>query len=117
MSRDLSAVLQMLQAARLIQDFVTGVDRDTFEHDVMRQFAVIRAIEIIGEATRRLSDAFRLEHAQIPWKDMAGMRSKLIHDYDTVDLVQVWEVIQTDIPALIAQIGPLVPPDEPDRTE
>jgi uncharacterized protein with HEPN domain len=54
MSRDLSYLVHILQTARLLQEFVAGIDRETFERDVMRQFAVMRAIEIIGEATRRL---------------------------------------------------------------
>ncbi len=75
----------------------------------------MRRIEIIGEATRRLSPEFRAEHPEIPWQDMAGMRSKLIHDYDKVDLHRVWEVVERDIPALITHIEPLVPPDIPDE--
>jgi uncharacterized protein with HEPN domain len=80
MSRDLAYLLDILQQARLIQNFVQGMDKPTLEHDVKTQYAVIRAIEIIGEATRRLSPEFRADHPEIPWRQMAGMRSVLIHN-------------------------------------
>jgi uncharacterized protein with HEPN domain len=117
MSRDLTYVLDILIAARCIQTYMAGIDRPTFEQDTMRQDAIIRRIEIIGEATRRLSLEFRATHPNIPWQDMAGIRSRLIHDCDEVSLSLVWDVIQHDIPALIAQIEPLIPPDEPDENE
>jgi uncharacterized protein with HEPN domain len=117
MSRDLAHLLDILQQARLIQDFAQGMDKLTLERDVKTQYAVIRAIEIIGEATRRLSPAFKADHPEIPWKQMAGMRSILIHNYDEIDLGEVWRVVERDIPALIVHIEPLIPPDTPDEPE
>ncbi len=93
------------------------MDRPTFDQDLKTQDAVIRRVEIIGEATRRLSLEFRAAHPDIPWQAMAGMRSRLIHDYDEVSLNLVWDVIQQDIPTLIAQVEPLIPPDEADEDE
>jgi uncharacterized protein with HEPN domain len=117
MLRDSVYLLDILQQARLIQDFAQGMDKPMLERDVKTQYAVIRAIEIIGEATRRLSPAFKADHPEIPWKQMAGMRSVLIHTYDEIDLGEVWRVIERDIPALIAHIEPLVPPDTPDEPQ
>jgi uncharacterized protein with HEPN domain len=115
--RDPGYLLHILLSARLIREFVQGVNEEEFTRDLMRQDAIVRRIQIIGEATRRLSKAFRAAHPEIPWQDMAGMRSKLIHDYDKVDLHRVWEIVEHDIPALIAHIEPLVPPDTPDEPE
>ncbi|MBI5960371.1 MAG: DUF86 domain-containing protein [Chloroflexi bacterium] len=112
MPRDLTYVLDILIAAQRILTYMEGIDRQTFEQDQMRQDAIIRRIEIIGEATRRISPQFRSEHAGISWQEMAGMRSRLIHDYDEVSLNIIWDVIQHDIPALIEQIAPLIPPAE-----
>src|SRR5262245_5104315 len=112
MSRDPAYLIDILLEARRIQKFTLGIDQAEFERDDLRQYAVVRCIEIIGEATRRLSQEFRANHPDIPWKEIACMRSKLIHDYDQIDLKEVWKVIRDDIPALIMRIEPLVPPDE-----
>lgn len=69
----------------------------------MIQDGVIRQLEIIGEATRQISPKTREDHGHIPWKDMAGMRDKLIHDYFGVDVEQVWFTVQNDIPFLQAE--------------
>jgi uncharacterized protein with HEPN domain len=110
--RDLAFVLDILNAARLAQDFVAGVDKSSFEEDLMRQAAVIRQIEIMGEATKRLSLSFRAIYPEIPWSKIAGMRDILIHAYDRVDLDEVWTTIQVAVPRLISQLEPIVPPDE-----
>ncbi len=115
MSRDPAYLLDILDAARLAQEFVEGMDQEAFNGDLKTQSAVIRQLEIVGEATRRLSTAFRSAHPKIPWQEMAGMRSRLIHNYNQVNLKLVWEVVQNDLPTLIAQIAPFVPPDEPDQ--
>jgi uncharacterized protein with HEPN domain len=117
MSRDPAYLLDILIAARLIQDYMRDADRATFESNTMLQDAIARRLEIIDEATRRLSPEFRAAHPEIPWQVMVGMRSRLIHGYDNVNLKTVWDTIQDDIPTLIAQIEPLVPPDEPDADD
>ncbi len=114
MQRDLAHLLDILQSAHKIQEFIQGVDEAGFLQDSMRQDAVVRRIEVIGEATRRISQEFRTAHPDIPWQQMAGMRNRLIHEYDRVDLLEVWVVAQHDIPALVARITPLVPPESPD---
>jgi uncharacterized protein with HEPN domain len=117
MQRDLAYLLDILQSAQFIQEFIRNMDEDAFRRSRLHQDAVIRRIEVIGEATRRISLEFRAAHPEIPWQDMAGMRSKLIHEYDRVDLVEVWDVAEHDLPELIVLIAPLIPPDEPDSDE
>ncbi len=106
--RDLSYLTDIIQAAKQIQAFVQGVDKEQFNNSSLIQSAVIRQIEIIGEATKRLSEKFKLEHPEIPWKKIAGMRDILIHAYDHVDIDEVWNAAETSIPALVKQIEPLI---------
>ncbi len=77
------------------------------------QYAVFKAIEILGEAARLVSDETRKAHPQIPWESIAGMRNRLIHEYFRIHLATVWQTVQEDIPPLVAQLKPLVPPEAP----
>ena len=79
MSRDASYITDILQAAHLIETFVEGIEKAAYEDDLMCPSAVVRQLEIIGEATKRLSEAFKASHPQIPWRNMTGMRDILIH--------------------------------------
>lgn len=108
-TRDLSYLTDILQAARLIESFIQGVDEQEFYQDLMCQSAIIRQIEIIGEATKRLSITFRNAHPEIPWRSMAGMRDILIHAYDHVDLDEVWNTVTLAIPDIIQKIKSLIP--------
>ena len=86
----------------------TSVGRDTFEAERMRQDAVIRKLEIIGEAVKQLSNTTRERRVEIPWKQIAGMRDRLTHDYFGVDLGLVWRVVERDLPALKAAVMALL---------
>jgi uncharacterized protein with HEPN domain len=90
----------ILDAIRQVESYTAEIDRDAFEVDRMRQDAVVRQIEIIGEASRNLSEAFRDEHDSIPWPDIIGMRNRVAHDYMSVDMDIVWEVVHHDLPRL-----------------
>ncbi|GAB4444107.1 MAG: DUF86 domain-containing protein [Anaerolineae bacterium] len=77
-----------------------SVTYEQFEQDFRINFAVVRALEIIGEATKRLPLSLRDQYPDIPWKRMAGMRDRIIHGYDTVDLEVVWDTVKLEIPQL-----------------
>lgn len=111
MTRDLAHLLDMLNEAHLVQQFSQDMSRDALDRDTLRQYAIVHSIMIIGEAARRVSQEFRDKHPEIPWKDIIGMRSQIIHNYDEVDLNVVWDVTRIKIPELILLIEPLVPPD------
>ena len=96
------------EAASRIREYVEGIDEATFKKSHIVQDAVIRQIEIIGEAAKNLSPNFRNSHPQIPWRDLAGMRDKLIHGYFGVDLDRVWITAQEEIPAVDSQIAALL---------
>ena len=99
MKRDLVYLRHMLDAMLKIASYVS-VGREIFAQESHWQDAVIRQLEIIGEATKRLSEKTRSRHPEIPWRRIAGMRDVLIHDYMGVDLTAVWEVTQKEIPRL-----------------
>ncbi|HEU0076810.1 MAG TPA: DUF86 domain-containing protein [Longimicrobiaceae bacterium] len=98
----------ILIAARLVRQFVAGVSREELEADVMRESAIARQLEIVGEAAKNVSPEFRAAHPEIPWKAMAGMRDILIHAYRTVDRDVVWTAVTVSVPALIASLEPLI---------
>ena len=87
-------------ALHQITAYTDSLDYAGFKANRMVQDAVIRQFEIIGEATKNLSDAFRAHHHAIPWKDLAGFRDKLIHQYFGVDLAMVWQSVVDDVPML-----------------
>ena len=101
MSKDDGYVLDMLRAARLAQQFGDERSQLAFLEDLKTQSAVLHQLTELGEAVRRVSQAFRDAHPEVPWQSIAGLRSRIIHDYDDIDLDQVWEVIRRDLPALI----------------
>lgn len=92
------------QAVDLILEFSAGMSFDDFEKDVKTQFAVIRCFEIIGEATKRLPDDLLQEYPHIPWKAMAGMRDRLVHGYDSINIPLIWRTIKSDIISLKTNI-------------
>ena len=98
----------ILDAIGRIETYAAGLRRDTFFQEQMVQDAVVRQLEIIGEASHRLSDDFRDRHSFIPWRAIIGMRNRIAHDYLNIDLQVVWEVVQQDLPLLKDQITGLV---------
>ncbi len=84
--------------------FLDGVDFETFLKNEEKIFAVVRALEVVGEAARRIPVTFRKNHPEIPWEDVAGMRSKLIHDYFGIDLEVVWRTVHEDLPPFCRQV-------------
>lgn len=94
----------MIEAAEHTVRFVAGRTKADLDTDRMLQFAVVRAIEIIGEAASRMSAAARAEHPTVPWPAIIGMRNRLVHAYFDVDTDIVWVAVTQEIPALLVQL-------------
>ena len=112
MRRDDAYLLDMLLAARKARAFIAGMTWEDFNRSDLHQNAVLRVLEIIGEASARISPETRAAHPEIPWTQMVGMRNRLIHEYFRVNWLTVWETVQRDLEDLIAHIEPLIPPEE-----
>lgn len=94
----------ILDCINKIQTYSAGIDKVEFLNKPIIQDAVIRNMEIIGEATKQLNQEFRSKHPKIEWKKIAGMRDKLIHDYIGVDIGSVWAVIEETLPEFREQV-------------
>lgn len=100
MKDDLAYIEHILDAISRILKYTKRVDFQEFEKSDIIQDAVIRNFEIVGEATKNVSNKMVLSSPAIPWKEMAGLRDKLIHDYMGIELRIIWKTIQEDIPEL-----------------
>ena len=105
MVRDDQVYLAHIRDALMqISTYTAGMDNKAFLGNRMVQDAVIRQFEIVGEATKNLSISFRECHSLLPWKDLAGFRDKLIHQYFGVDLSSVWRSVVDDVPVLLDEL-------------
>ena len=101
---DLVRLRHMLDMARTAMTFVEGKHRSDLETDQKLALALVRALEIIGEAANHVSPQVRNELPGIPWRQVIGMRNRIIHAYYDVDLDIVWETIRDDLPTVIATV-------------
>jgi uncharacterized protein with HEPN domain len=105
-------LLDIFKAAKLALSYLEGETKEEFFKDTQCQDAVIRRLEIIGEAAGRVSAATTTKFPNLPWKKMVSMRNMMIHEYEDVDLGIVWDTVQNDLPPLITLLEPLIPKEE-----
>ena len=110
MNRDGAYLLDMLLAAHDEVEFTGRITYSQFENSRLHQNAIFKALEIVGKAASRVSFGMRESQPDIPWREIIGMRNRLVHVYFDVDIGLVWRTVQEDLPALIAQLERIVPP-------
>jgi uncharacterized protein with HEPN domain len=102
---------QMLECIDRIERFtVDGKDR--FTADAMVHDAVLRNLTVIGEAAKRVEDAYRAAHPEIAWRALAGLRDVVVHQYEAVDLDKVWDIVRRDLPSIRNAVAAILPPLE-----
>jgi len=105
---DFIRIQHMLEAAREVVAFAEGRSRADLATDRMLSLAIVRCIEIVGEAASNVSAEGQDRYPQIPWRDIVGMRNRVVHAYFDVDLKLVWDTITEDLPPLIVQLDKIL---------
>jgi uncharacterized protein with HEPN domain len=100
---------QMYDAASWVTTRLSQTSRDDFDHDETLQLAVVHQIQVVGEAARLVSETTRQSVAEIPWKQIVGMRHRIVHDYTDIDLDIVWEVAKAHLPSLVESLKKVLP--------
>ena len=109
MRRDAATVLDIVLACRRIERYTQPHTRASFFADPIVQDAVLYKLTVIGEAVRRLSPQFCERHEDVPWRQIAGLRNRVIHEYDDIDVGTVWRVVRDEVPVLRRRLEPLAP--------
>ena len=111
MSRDDTYLVDILESAKIALDYVADKSWEEFYEDIQCQDAVLRRIEIIGEAARHISPQTQKKYPHIPWREMTVLRNLVIHQYDAVDINQVWDTAQNKLRPLVEELSKIVPPE------
>jgi uncharacterized protein with HEPN domain len=109
MSRDLVTLADVYIALTRIREFIADMTRDDFVDDEKTHSAVLLKLMIIGEAIKRLSSEFREAHSEVNWKEYAGFRDVLIHQYDDVNLETVWDIVTNELPVMFERVARILP--------
>lgn len=110
--RDLHSLLDIVHSAKIIMKYVKGVSQDSFTENEQLQDALIRRLLVVGEAAGRVSKAGQEELPTVDWKQIRGLRNRLVHEYDDISLQVVWDITQTEIENPIADLESVIPPED-----
>lgn len=108
MLRDIAYLSDILESAKIAASYLETTSYEEFEKNGIIQDAVIRRIEIIGEASNRVSNEVQKQYPDILWREMKGMRNLLIHEYDVINIDEVWNTVKNEFPKLIKQIEEII---------
>ena len=110
-SSDRATLSDLIAACLKVMGYIRSATRSELDEDDQLLSACCYQIAVIGEAVKRVSPATRSKHATVPWKDIAGMRDRLIHGYDSVDIDELWKTATEDIPALLESVRAILSAD------
>lgn len=108
MSRDDAYLFDILESSRTALEYMRGKTWEEFSKDPLLQDAVVRRLEIIGEASGRVSNETQKKYSQLPWQAMKGTRNRVIHEYDSIELDIIWDIIQNDLPHLASELEKII---------
>ncbi len=109
---DRGRLTHMLEAAQEAHQFSIGHTRTTLENNRLLQLALVKAVEIVGEAASQITDEFQAKHTQIPWAQIRGRRHRLVHAYYDIDLAVLWDTVSEALPPLIAELQQIISSDD-----
>lgn len=109
--RDSVFIAQMIESAEAALEFSDGFTAESFANDRLVGFAVVRAVQLVGQAARGVSEELQAAHPEIPWREMIGMRNVVVHDYADVDMALVWKTVRHDLPGLIERLRTILDED------
>ena len=101
-------IKHILESIKYIEEYTKGISKDDFLRSTQIQDAVIRRLEIIGEATKNIPSEWKEKHSEVPWRQIAGIRNILIHEYFGIDFDLLWNVLKTDLPELKRKISKIL---------
>lgn len=110
---DINRLRHMVESIEEILQYVQGRDSEEVSTDRPVQHLILRNLEILGEAASRVSHAYRLEHPEIPWRDMIDLRNRLIHVYFDINVEVIWQTVRQDLPGLLSAIKALLERENP----
>lgn len=111
MSRDDAYLFDILESTRIALEYMREKTSEEFTKDALLQDAVVRRLEIIGEASNRVSSETQKKYPHLPWQAMKGTRNRIVHEYDSIELDIIWEIVQQDLPFLVGELEKIIPPE------
>lgn len=116
LSKTLLSLEEMQKAMAFIQRNTEAIEAEEFYEDEVLHTAIAHQLQVVGQAARKLSDEFMAQHAEIPWRQIIGLRNRIVHEYAKLDIRTIWDISQTDVPILQQQIAQLMALLEPSST-
>jgi len=108
MSRDDAYLIDILESSRAAIEYMGGKSWNEFSKDSLLQDAIVRRLEIIGEAAGKVSPATQKKYASLPWQAMKGTRNRVIHEYDSIQMDIIWDIVKKDLPFLVKELEKVV---------